>query len=69
MAERFGGAAEDYADSFYAFLFLWHGTASLLIATKDAAAAKEMRESCIRVCETLLRSGEILRRSTHSLVK
>lgn len=62
MAERFGGEAEDYAPAFYAFLFLLHGTATLLTSTTDAAAAKEMRQNCIAVCETLIRHAHILRK-------
>ena len=62
FAERFGGKPKDYALSYYALFLLVHGTASLLIVTRDRRTKTEMVDSCLAVCNALVANTEVLRR-------
>jgi AcrR family transcriptional regulator len=62
FAERFGGKPKDYALSYYALFLLVHGTASLLIVTRDRRTKKEMIDSCLAISDALVANVEVLRR-------
>jgi AcrR family transcriptional regulator len=62
FAARFGGKPNDYALSYYALFLLVHGTASLLIVTRDRRTKAEMVESCLAICDALVANTEVLRR-------
>ena len=62
FAVRFGGKPKDYALNYYALFLLVHGTASLLIVTRDRRTKKEMVDSCLAICDALVANMEVLRR-------
>lgn len=62
FAERFGGKPRDYALSYYALFLLVHGTASLLIVTRDRRTKTEMIESCLAICDALVANTAVLKR-------
>jgi AcrR family transcriptional regulator len=61
LALRCGGAPEDYEPTYFALFFMLHGAANFLIATRNAARRSEIRDYCLRVCDTLLANIEMLR--------
>jgi AcrR family transcriptional regulator len=58
---RCGGAPEDYETTYFALFFMLHGAANLLIATRNAARRSEIRDYCLRVCDTLLANVDMLK--------
>lgn len=62
FAARFGGKPKDYALSYYALFLLVHGTASLLIVTRDRQTKAEMTQSCLAICDALVANTAVLRR-------
>lgn len=62
FAARFGGKPKDYVLSYYALFLLVHGTASLLIVTRDRHTKEEMINSCLDICDALVANVEVLRR-------
>lgn len=63
LAERFGGLAENYEPIYYALFLLNHGTASLLTVAPAGPAKKEVEESCIAICDLLIKNIQAFRRS------
>ncbi|HEY6129399.1 MAG TPA: TetR/AcrR family transcriptional regulator [Candidatus Acidoferrum sp.] len=61
LANRFGGAPEDYDRAFYAFFLLAHGAASLLSVPSDEVASNEVRNNFLAISDTLLKNIKILR--------
>lgn len=61
FAERFGGEARDYVLSYYALFLLVHGTANLLIVTRDRRMKAEMVDSCLAICDALVANIEVLK--------
>lgn len=61
LANRFGGAPEDYDRAFYAFFLLAHGAASLLSVPSDEVASAEVRKNFLAVSDKLVKNIEILR--------
>jgi len=64
FATRFGGKPRDYALSYYALFLLVHGTASLLIVTRDRRTKKEMVDSCLAICDALVANTAVLKKSS-----
>jgi AcrR family transcriptional regulator len=62
FAARFGGKPRDYALNYYALFLLVHGTANLLIVTRDRRMKAEMVNSCLAVCDALVANIEVLTR-------
>jgi AcrR family transcriptional regulator len=62
FAARFGGKPKDYVLSYYALFLLVHGTASLLIVTRNRRTKEEMIKSCLDICDALVANVEVLRR-------
>lgn len=62
FAARFGGKPRDYVLSYYALFLLVHGTASLLIVTRNRRTKEEMISSCLDICDALVANVEVLRR-------
>lgn len=62
FAARFGGKPKDYVLNYYALFLLVHGTANLLIVTRDRQTKAEMIDSCLAVCDALVANIEVLRR-------
>jgi AcrR family transcriptional regulator len=62
FAARFGGKPKDYVLSYYALFLLVHGTASLLIVTRDRRTKAEMVDSCLAVCDALVANTEVLKK-------
>src|ERR1700704_4862535 len=54
FAARFGGQPKDYVLNYYALFLLVHGTANLLIVTRDRNAKAEIVESCLGICDALV---------------
>ena len=61
LADRFGGAPEDYGRAFYAFFLLSHGTATLLAVPGDEVARDEVRRNFSAVSGIFLRNIELFR--------
>jgi AcrR family transcriptional regulator len=61
FADRFGGKPKDYVLSYYALFLIVHGTASLLIVTRDRRTKAEMIESCLAICDALVANIQVLR--------
>jgi AcrR family transcriptional regulator len=61
-AACFGGKPGEYDLSYYALFLLVHGTASLLIVTRDRQTKAEMTQSCVAICDALVANTEVLRR-------
>jgi AcrR family transcriptional regulator len=61
FAERFGGSPKEYVLSYYALFLLVHGTASLLIVTRDRKSKTEMIDSCLAICDALVANIEVLK--------
>jgi len=64
FAARFGGEPRDYVLNYYALFLLVHGTANLLIVTRDRRMKAEMMNSCLAICDALVGNVEVLRRSS-----
>ena len=62
FAARFGGEPGDYALNYYALFLLVHGTANLLIVTRDRRMKAEMVNSCLSICDALVANIEVLKR-------
>jgi len=62
FAARFGGEPRDYVLSYYALFLLVHGTANLLIVTRDRRMKAEMMDSCLAICDALVANIEVLKR-------
>jgi AcrR family transcriptional regulator len=62
FAARFGGEPKDYILSYYALFLLVHGTANLLIVTRDRRMKAEMVNSCLAICDALVANIEVLKR-------
>jgi AcrR family transcriptional regulator len=62
FAARFGGEPRDYVLNYYALFLLVHGTANLLIVTRDRKMKKEMIDSCLAICDALVANIEVLKR-------
>jgi AcrR family transcriptional regulator len=62
FSERFGGKPKDYVLSYYALFLIVHGTASLLIVTRDRRTKAEMVNSCLAICDALVENIQVLRR-------
>jgi AcrR family transcriptional regulator len=62
MAERYGGAPEDYGQVADSLFLLCHGTATMLTLGGDPAAHKAMHEVCIKTCDQMIEHIEIFRR-------
>ena len=63
FAARFGGEPKDYVLSYYALFLLVHGTANLLIVTRDRRMKAEMVDSCLAICDALVANIGVLRRN------
>jgi AcrR family transcriptional regulator len=63
FAARFGGEPKDYVLSYYALFLLVHGTANLLIVTRDRRMKAEMVDSCLAICDSLVANIGVLRRN------
>jgi AcrR family transcriptional regulator len=61
FAVRFGGKPQDYVLSYYALFLLVHGTASLLIVTRNRRTKAEIIGSCLAICDALVANTEVLR--------
>lgn len=61
LAQRFGGAPEDYDRAFYAFFLLAHGASSMLCMPSDEASRKVIRRNFYAVADSLLKNIKILR--------
>lgn len=66
FAVRFGGRPKDYVLNYYALFLLVHGTASLLIVTRDRRTRAEMINSCLAVCDALVANIEVLKRNSRA---
>lgn len=64
FAARFGGEPRDYILSYYALFLLVHGTANLLIVTRDRQMKAEMVDSCLAICDALVANIGVLRRNS-----
>ena len=62
FAARFGGKPKDYVLSCYALFLLVHGTANLLIVTRDRRMKVEMVDSCLAICDALVANIGVLKR-------
>ncbi len=62
FAVRFGGKPKDYVLSYYALFLLVHGTASLLIVTRDRRTKAEMVDSCLAICDALVANTAVLKK-------
>jgi AcrR family transcriptional regulator len=62
FAARFGGEPPDYVLSYYALFLLVHGTANLLIVTRDRKMKAEMVNSCLAICDALVANIKVLKR-------
>jgi AcrR family transcriptional regulator len=58
---RFGGKPRDYVLNYYALFLLVHGTANLLIVTRDRKMKEEMIDSCLAICDALVANIEVLK--------
>jgi AcrR family transcriptional regulator len=63
FAARFGGEPKDYVLNYYALFLLVHGTANLLIVTRDRRMKAEMVNSCLAVCDALVANIGVLKKS------
>ncbi|MGA7289733.1 MAG: hypothetical protein WBX02_16640, partial [Terriglobales bacterium] len=63
MAERYGGAPEDYEQVADSLFLICHGTATMLTIGGDPAAHRAMHEVCIKTCDQIIEHIEIFRRS------
>ncbi|HEX4603529.1 MAG TPA: TetR/AcrR family transcriptional regulator [Candidatus Angelobacter sp.] len=61
LANRFGGAPENYDRAFYAFFLLCHGASSMLCIPSEEAARDAIRDNFLAVANTLVKHIEILR--------
>ena len=62
FAARFGGEPKDYILNYYALFLLVHGTANLLIVTRDRRMKAEMVNSCLAICDALVANIGVLKR-------
>jgi AcrR family transcriptional regulator len=62
FAARFGGEPPDYVLNYYALFLLVHGTANLLIVTRDRRMKAEMVNSCLAICDALVANIEVLKK-------
>ena len=62
FAARFGGKPREYVLNYYALFLLVHGTANLLIVTRDRRMKAEMVNSCLAICDALVANIEVLKR-------
>src|SRR5690348_16272424 len=62
FAARFGGELRDYVMNYYALFLLLHGTANLLIVTRDRKIKAEMVDSCLAIYDALVANIGVLRR-------
>jgi AcrR family transcriptional regulator len=62
---RFGGRPRDYVLSYYALFLLVHGTANLLIVTRDRRMKAEMVDSCLAICDALVANIGVLKNPSH----
>lgn len=62
FAARFGGESRDYVLSYYALFLLVHGTANLLIVTRDRRMKAEMVDSCLAICDALVANIGVLKK-------
>jgi AcrR family transcriptional regulator len=65
LAQRCGGDPKDYETTYFALFFMLHGAANLLIATRSAARRAEIKDYCLRVCDTLLANIDMLKPQRH----
>jgi len=63
FAARFGGEPGDYALNYYALFLLVHGTANLLIVTRDRRMKAEMVNSCLAICDVLVANIGVLKKA------
>jgi AcrR family transcriptional regulator len=61
FAARFGGEPRDYFLNYYALFLLVHGTANLLIVTRDRRMKAEIVDSCLAICDALVANVEVLK--------
>src|SRR5438270_506921 len=61
FAARFGGEPGEYVLSYYALFLLVHGTANLLIVTRDRRMKAEMMNSCLAICDALVGNIGVLK--------
>ena len=64
FAARFGGKPKDYVLNYYALFLLVHGTANLLIVTRDRRMKAEMVDSCLAICDALVANIGVLKKAT-----
>jgi AcrR family transcriptional regulator len=69
FAARFGGKPKDYVLSYYALFLLVHGTASLLIVTRDRRTKAEIAGSCLSICDALVANTQVLKQSPAAQTK
>ncbi|HET8889859.1 MAG TPA: TetR family transcriptional regulator [Candidatus Angelobacter sp.] len=62
FAARFGGEPRDYVLNYYALFLLTHGTANLLIVTRDRRMKAEMVDSCLAICDALVANIGVLKK-------
>jgi AcrR family transcriptional regulator len=63
FSARFGGKPKDYVLNYYALFLLVHGTANLLIVTRDRRMKAEMVNSCLAICDALVGNIGVLKKS------
>lgn len=62
FAARFGGEPREYVLNYYALFLLTHGTANLLIVTRDRRMKAEMVDSCLAICDALVANIGVLKK-------
>lgn len=62
FAARFGGDPQGYVLNYYALFLLVHGTANLLIVTRDRRMKAEMVNSCLAICDALVANTKVLKK-------
>jgi AcrR family transcriptional regulator len=65
FAARFGGEPQGYVLNYYALFLLVHGTANLLIVTRDRRMKAEMVDSCLAICDALVANIRVLKKPPH----
>jgi len=64
MANRFGGAPEDYVLAVYALFLVSHAAAMLLTVPGDDVAHEEVRENFPRIVDAVLRNPHLFRENS-----
>ena len=62
FAERFGGKPKDYVLNYYALFLMVHGSANLLIVTREQKMKTEIIDSCLAICDAMVGNIEVLKR-------